>query len=216
MHRVHLVVVGRGKWKVRDEAVEYARKASRWEMSQTHQNPSKARQTRRAKSTLEEQSSSFLSAFVPRDHAVREKRVRVHFTGQGQGCGTLTLSVSVLAKHVSRQERGPLLHPALWNDFSFLGRAPINAQLTPWALWERQVGIYVATRLKGSTLSFSLLLAKIAKRVVHSFWGKSKTNQNTRDLTKLDSVTVFKNIFIHAFQAIKCKKKDTLFFLKKK
>lgn len=198
---------GKRQVKVRDEAVEYARKASRWEMSQTHQNPSKARQARRARSALEEQSSNFLSAFVPKDPTVREKRVRAHFTGGRSSVCLLNTSAG--------KSMGHCWHPALWNDFSFLGRAPINAQLTPcsrWALWERRVGIYVATRLKGSTLSFSLLLAKIAKRVVHSFWGKSKTNQNTRDLTKVDSVTIFKNIFIHAFQAIKCKKKILFFF----
>lgn len=216
MHRVHLIVVGRSKWKVRDEAVEYSRKARGWEMSQTHQNPSKVRQARRAKRALEEQSSHFLSAFVPKDPAVREKRVRVHFTGEGQRGGrgravALWCSLSLCLLNASADKS--MGHCCIQHsDFSFLGRAPINAQLTPWALWERRVGIYVATRLKGSTLSFSLLLAKIAKRVVHSFWGKSKTNQNTRDLTKLDSVTVFKNIFIHAFQAIKCKKRYSFFF----
>lgn len=60
--------------------------------------------------------------------------------GEGQRGGrgravVLWSSVCVLAKHVSRQEHGPLLHPALWNDFSFLGRAPINAQLTPCSCW---------------------------------------------------------------------------------
>lgn len=98
--------------------MEYARKASQWEMSQTHQNPSKARQARWARSALQEQSSNFLSAFVPKDPAVREKRVRVHFTGEGLRGGrgravALWSSVCVLAKHLNRQEHGPLLHPAL-------------------------------------------------------------------------------------------------------
>lgn len=75
---------GKRQVKVRDEAVEYARKASRWEMSQTHQNPSKARQDGREVPSKNKAAIFLSSAFVPKDPAVREKRVRAHFTG-GRG-----------------------------------------------------------------------------------------------------------------------------------
>lgn len=194
-------MVGRGKWRARDEAVEYARKASGWEVSQTRQDPSEARQARRARSALQEQRNNFLSALVPKDPAVREIGLGRTLLGRGreeEGAGLWHSDALSLCSLNAPPDKSMGCCCILHSEMSFLGRAPINSQLTPcsrWALWERRVGIYVATRLKGSTLSSSLLLAKIAKRVVHSFWGKSKPNQNTRDLTKLDSVTVFKKYF---------------------
>lgn len=198
-------------------AVEYGGKASWGKMKQMCQNPSKARQARRVKSAPKNKAVLFFhSLYTKRRCCQREEGWGAPYWGEAERRkGRLWHSAHELANG-SRQEHGLLLLPALLCDFAFPEGTPSHIQLIPCSLWERWVGMYVATRWKGSTLLFSLLLAKIAKRVVHSFWGKKKkTSQNTRDLTKLDSVTVFKNIFIDAFQVIKCKKKKRCSFLKK-
>lgn len=65
---------GKRQVKVRDEAVEYARKASRWEMSQTHQNPSKARQARRGEKCPRRTKQQFsLSLCTKRPRCQREE-----------------------------------------------------------------------------------------------------------------------------------------------
>lgn len=91
MHRVHLVLVGRGKWKVRDDAVERGVQASRWEMNQTCQNPSKVRQADGREVPQRTKQQFSLTAFVPKDPAAREKRVglgALYWGGEEEEGGT--------------------------------------------------------------------------------------------------------------------------------
>lgn len=67
-------------------------------MKQTCQNPSEARQARRVTSAPKNKEIFPLTAFIPEDAVVREKRARVHFTGEVQrggeaSCGTRSMSL---------------------------------------------------------------------------------------------------------------------------
>lgn len=216
MHRVHLVLVGRGKLKGQRQssrAREGGGKARWCEIKQTCQNPSKTRQARRGRSAPKSKATVFSPLPLCQKTPLLERR--------GTGCALpgRAEEEGVGLWHcpcIDRREHGPLLLSALLTWSLFFWGTPVyvhvNSLLSLSTPRETSRNFFVATRLKGSTLSFPLLLAKVAKKSTFFLRKTKKQAKNTRDLTKLDSVTVFKNIFIDALQVIKCKKQKILLF----
>lgn len=127
MHRVHFDLGGKRQVE-RSETKSHSQGTWRkgqlmWDEADVSEPPkNKASKTCEKVPQRAKQQFSLI-AFMPKDTAVREKRVRAHFTGEGQKREGLW-HCPCIAKRLDRQNHGLLWLPALLKWFLFSWRNP--------------------------------------------------------------------------------------------